>query len=325
MNTHKKTNILLFGMPRSGTTWIGKIFDSHESVYYRHEPDTWKSLPDIPLNVDVGRWAEYCPRLEHYLDEIAGFRHPNVDCKLPQFSKAYLTHTEQALFQYTTYISKLLSRAGLPNAYFKPSYKDKDYILAWKSIQYLGQMGVCLRCIPGSTGVHIIRHPCGYVSSVLEGEKAGRFTSSTPEAEDFNLFDMLLETNAASGYHLDIGRIKQMSPIERLAWRWLLFNEKCLLDTEGQDIFRLIYEDLCASPMEKAKEVFEFCGLGWSTQTERFLMQSTTTSRNAYYSVYKNPAESAEKWRQRMSADDIALVKKVFRQSRIQEVKEYDF
>ena len=31
--------ILLFGMPRSGTTWLGKIFDSHPQVLYRHEPD----------------------------------------------------------------------------------------------------------------------------------------------------------------------------------------------------------------------------------------------------------------------------------------------
>lgn len=31
--------ILLFGMPRSGTTWIGKLFDSHlgtRTGYYRH-------------------------------------------------------------------------------------------------------------------------------------------------------------------------------------------------------------------------------------------------------------------------------------------------
>lgn len=325
MNTHNKATLLLFGMPRSGTTWIGKIFDSHESVYYRHEPDTRKSLPDIPLNVDVDNWAEHCPRLERYLDEIIGLKHPSVDGKLPQFSKTYLTRTEQILLQSGTYVSKLLSKAGLPNVYFKPSYKDKDYVLTWKSIQYLGQMGVCLRCIPDSAGVHIIRHPCGYVSSVLEGEKAGRFTSSTPEAEDFNLFSMLLDTNAATGYHLDMARIKQMPPIERLAWRWLLLNEKCLLDTEGRDIYRLIYEDLCARPLEKAREVFDFCGLDWSAQTERFLRQSTTTSKDAYYSVYKNPAEAAEKWRQRMSAEDIALVKGVFHQSRMQEVREYEF
>ena len=35
-----KTLSLLFGMPRSGTTWVAKILDSHPHADYRHEPDS---------------------------------------------------------------------------------------------------------------------------------------------------------------------------------------------------------------------------------------------------------------------------------------------
>ena len=31
--------ILILGAPRSGTTWLAKIIDSHPDVLYRHEPD----------------------------------------------------------------------------------------------------------------------------------------------------------------------------------------------------------------------------------------------------------------------------------------------
>jgi hypothetical protein len=41
--------ILLFGLPRSGTSWVGKIFDSHPSTIYRHEPDSRGALNDVAL------------------------------------------------------------------------------------------------------------------------------------------------------------------------------------------------------------------------------------------------------------------------------------
>lgn len=36
-NEQTRGCILLFGLPRSGTTWLGKLFDSHPDTLYRHE------------------------------------------------------------------------------------------------------------------------------------------------------------------------------------------------------------------------------------------------------------------------------------------------
>jgi len=38
--------ILVSGSPRSGTTWLAKLLDSHPDVLYRHEPD--EVSPPIP-------------------------------------------------------------------------------------------------------------------------------------------------------------------------------------------------------------------------------------------------------------------------------------
>ncbi len=44
--------ILILGAPRSGTTWLAKIIDSHPDVLYRHEPD--ETLPGpSPLTPDA--------------------------------------------------------------------------------------------------------------------------------------------------------------------------------------------------------------------------------------------------------------------------------
>src|SRR5580698_1469066 len=53
--------ILVLGAPRSGTTWLAKIIDSHPDVLYRHEPDETIAAPS-PLTPDslpalLARWA----------------------------------------------------------------------------------------------------------------------------------------------------------------------------------------------------------------------------------------------------------------------------
>jgi hypothetical protein len=35
---------LVFGLPRSRTTWLGKIFDSQPDTLYRHEPNNHPRL-----------------------------------------------------------------------------------------------------------------------------------------------------------------------------------------------------------------------------------------------------------------------------------------
>jgi len=311
--------VLLFGMPRSGTTWVGKILDSHHAVYYRHEPDTWSPLRTVPLEAPASDWRAYRNDIQDYVAAIVAMKHPNVDCKLPQFAKSYLSPIENALYLSTSKAAKLLAPLGLETAYYKPNYRDPGCTVVWKSIQYLCQLGIYLRCLPAAMGIHLIRHPCGYISSVLRGEQSSQFSSPVPEAEDFELFGKLLKTNAADRYALDLESIRDMSPVERLAWRWVLANEKCLLDTKDQTIHRLVYEELCAQPMSKAKELFAFCNLPWSSQSEAFLEESTIKDSDSYYSVYKNPLQSANKWQTEMPHLDIRKVEKILLGTLIQE------
>ena len=66
--------ILIAGMARSGTTWIGKIFDSHRRNLYRHEPDSVLRDAAIPLVAP----PEEIPRLEaasrHYVQKLIAIK-----------------------------------------------------------------------------------------------------------------------------------------------------------------------------------------------------------------------------------------------------------
>ena len=90
-------------------------------------------------------------------------------------------------------------------------------------------MGVIVDCLDNCIGIHIIRHPCGYIASVLSGESKKKFMSYTPASEDYPIYKKLLETDQAQRYGLTMDKIKAISAEERLAWRWVLFNEKAVM------------------------------------------------------------------------------------------------
>lgn len=303
--------ILLFGLPRSGTTWVGKIFDSHPRTLYRHEPDSVVRMP-LPLVVDAADDA--CPVVRDYFAAIPGMNAPKVCAKLPLFPKAYLSGPRFQLFRLGVYASKVAGRLGraLP-VFANPGLPaDGSVRLVWKSIESLGRLGLIHRCLDEAFAVHIIRHPCGYVASVLRGEARRQFTDNRPSSEDYDLFEKLLQTPQAERHGLDLDYLKSLTPEARLAWRWVIFNEKARDDLAGRPRHTLlVYDALCEDPLGQARALFEACGLEWNGQTERFVRSSITSEQDAYYSVFKDPKAAANKWRRDLSPrqiDDILAV-----------------
>ncbi len=318
----KQPIILLFGMPRSGTTWIGKIFDSHRHTLYRHEPDTWDKINEIPLLESAGSSAKYVDFINEYVEQFVLSRRPEINGKLPFFNKAYASPMRQGLFRGSVLLSGALSvlkkDLGLPVIRPVNRHLSTNFVVVWKSIQLLGRMGVIVNSLPGCKGIHILRHPCGYITSVLSGENNKKFTSFVSASEDYPLYERLLATEQAASYGLSMDKLLTLSPEERLAWRWVLFNEKAHDDTkDNNNVMVLRYEDMCANPVETAQSCFEFSGLEWCEQTMEFLGASTRKDSDSYYSVYKNPEKAASKWRTVLSQEKIDAIKAVIAKSPI--------
>lgn len=297
--------ILLFGLPRSGTTWLGKIFDSHPRTLYRHEPDSFGRLNHLPLLIPLDQAERYRAELAAFVDSLPGIRDAKVDGSLPVFPKAYYSPSRFLLRRSAVAGAKLAARmlgeCTVPAV--APAAALDRAVRVWKSIESSGRLGALARTVPGCSGVFIVRHPCGYVASVRRGEQGRKFSDAGPSSEDYGIYRLLLDTPAAVRRGLDIGQVEKLTPVERLALRWMLFNEKVLEDLEHCPACMTIrYEDLCAQPVERSRELFAFTGLAWNEQTERFVTASTGHERTGYYSVYKNPAHSTTRWREELSA-----------------------
>lgn len=303
--------ILLFGMPRSGTTWIGKIFDSHPATLYRHEPDSWGLLNGVPLLADPEQAAAYRSIIELFAASLPTMRQTKVSASMPIFSKHYYSPLTFQLRRLGVVGAKLASRlfGECPAPDFVGARSLAQTNVVWKSIESAGRLGIIARILDNSRGFLLLRHPCGYAASVLRGESQKRFTGGTPTSEDYDMFAMLLETRQAKKHGLTLDSLKALTPIERLAWRWALFNEKALEDIENLPRCMAVrYEDVCERPLETVKQMFAFAGLPWDMQTEQFIGSSTSQQNDAYYSVFKDPRKAANRWRESLTAEDIARV-----------------
>lgn len=303
--------ILLFGMPRSGTTWIGKIFDSHPDTLYRHEPDSRGTLNTLPLFAAASDAENYRGFLEKYVEQLPAIRDEKVSASLPVFAKSYYTSTQFALRKMLIFITKAVSRflGAMPVFDMLNIARHPSIRLVWKSIESLGRLGVLARVFPDARCVIIFRHPCGYVASVLRGEATEKFEGDTPSSEDWDIYRMLLNLDSAKQHALELSMIQSMTPVERLALKWALYYEYALAQTAGmENVMTVRYEDFCERPQEETRKVFRHCGLLWSSATERFIASSTTRENAEYYSVFKDSEAAAWKWKKELATSDIEQI-----------------
>jgi hypothetical protein len=298
--------ILVFGMPRSGTSWLGKIFDSHPETLYRHEPDKDLQRADVPVILPVKTTAERRAAIEAFLRDVLSNRSAGVTGKLPYFPKSYRSQVREWLRSGLGLAVKAFPRRFTASAQI-PDLLDPGHPaprLVWKSINSVGRLGALLRMFPRARAVVITRHPCGQIASLLRGHAAGKFADTLP-SEHYRVFEMLLDTEQGRAHGLTLDDLRSMHPVERMAWRWVLTHEGAMAGTDGLDGCRwLRYEDLCGEPFRWTRELFQFSGLDWHSQTESFLRESTGGEDDSYFSVRKDPRRSASKWQEELPAED---------------------
>lgn len=322
-----KSSLLLFGMPRSGTTWIGKVFDSHPRTFYMHEPDSFQMLDGIPLVVERNDYPKYTELFTQCLDSLETIRSVRVVGKLPVFAKDSRSAPGNCFHKYALMTIKAIARAGFElNVPEFNNSRTNDETLVWKSIESLGRLGLALNLLDNVRGMHIVRHPCGYIASVKRGAQEHRFGSEVPASEDYGLFELLLETAVAKRHGLEIEALRQMSDVERLAWRWLIFNESAFNACSVSEQYRLVnYEAVCADPVSHYRALFDFAGLAWSTQTEKFLGHTISSDDSAYYSVVRNPLDAANAWKRQLSECEIGQVEAVVTKSDVGAFRDYEY
>jgi hypothetical protein len=132
-----KKIILICGMPRSGTSWVGQIFDSSPNVAFRMEPLFAYRFKNI-INEKSSK------------DEIAKF-----------FTEVYLSDDD--------FIHQKENR--VKGAYYSFLKNPKPEFLVVKTTRHHNLLERYLRLIDSIEIVSIVRHPCAVINSWINTER----------------------------------------------------------------------------------------------------------------------------------------------------------
>jgi len=312
----RRNLILLFGQPRSGTTWIGKVFDSHPDTLYRHEPDAVYPLVDIPFLIGQEEYERYAAPLQAYSRQLHAMSHHRICGKLPLHLKSYAGPVRRQLQWLSIAGARIAAKASVYLPIYNPAkYSgDPNLSLVWKSVSGLGRLGALVHAHPAAKAVLILRHPCGYVSSQLRGTTEKRFGGGEQRLRKGLPPDLAILAERV--YSFSDEDYKNMAREERITWRWLLFQDWARTQIETSPNCRVVwYDDLCRDPEAGFKALFFFSGLKWTHETERFLQQTVSSQKDHYYSIFKDPLAAASRWQEELSGEMIDRILAIARHS----------
>jgi len=301
--------VTLFGMPRSGTSWCGKIFDSHPEIAYLHEPDL--SLRSaLPIFAESGGAATAQARAE--IEAWQRLGNARTLGTRPVFRK----RGEGAL-RHRLRVSQIYAAKGLERLH--PAFGTGSWMLrpfpgppphtVMKTINLLGRADAYMAAAPEMRAIQLLRHPGGYIASVLRGiRKFGE-----EHARSALSFSALVHSPLGREEGLTHDRLAAMEPVERLSWKWLAYNHAGYPHlSRGDRAVVMSYEAIARDPAGRMQEAFGRLGLPWHPAVEAFISRSTEgQGGESYYAVKRDPEAAARRWRTELSSEETSVIENI--------------
>ena len=311
---HRRLTIIL-GAPRSGTTWLGKVFDSHSRVFYRHEPDLVGGRERLPEICSDALTRQDILIVHRFVKRLMDERNLKASCSLPVFRKhhdsgfSHFLRTAAILMLKTA--GQIIPRhqhKNLALPYFLDQPRDHKSHIVMKSVTSLGRANLLLHALPKARLIFIIRNALGQVASQLQGIRLGKMPHH-------NTNPAILTLPAAVRFGLTPDHFRTLPLAEQLAWEWALMNEKAHTDIAASPRVRIIrHTDLVTHPIARTQELMQFAGLAWEEGVATFIQQSTQfKGRENYFQVMRDSRAITGKWRHALTPDERRQIQSVMR------------
>lgn len=135
--------VSIHGVPRSGTSWLGQIFDSNSDVAYRHQPlFAYRFKDRLTLQSSANEISEFLDALYAVTDD--------------------------------EFILDVKRREAASDFWQRIVKADRPQHMVMKMVRYHHLLPLFFQAIEGVKIIGIIRHPCAVINSWLQAPKEFR-------------------------------------------------------------------------------------------------------------------------------------------------------
>lgn len=274
--------VIVSGMPRSGSSWLGRGLSYAPGFTYYREPDNYHEVPEAKERFT---WlyltrGQDDPEYHRLMVRACTGRVANT-FTLGENPGPLLKHVGARGRRVGNRFPVLFVRQ--PNVLIKLVYASLN--LDWLAARFPRAKQVC-----------ILRHPCGQFESWLrlgwEPEPARLLAIDRLMADHLHPFEAVLR--------------EARTFWERAGALWGAMA-RLLQRQTAPDSPRIIvrYEWLCTHPAEQFRELYGRLGLKWNDRASTFLVHADHAGDDRPYSLARDSEAQVDIWRRRLSADDI--------------------
>lgn len=290
--------VLVAGVPRSGTTWVGQTLARTADTAYVGEPDNEGKEPfALKAKLSLGRFPvlgpdDEAPSYEELWDKV--FNHAPAPPSIRRLAaKALLSLAEGEEVRGAYSDGELTPRLRAVRALASPAApQPAARNIVTKSVYaVLALEWVVRRWQPSM--VVVLRNPLNVIASWKELGYRDRRLDEHPGVRA-RIVDPLGLPLPESG----------SSTLARLAWQFGVLN--CALESGAErfpDWNVVRHEDLCRAPREQFRSLATRLGLGWTEEAEAFLVDSDRPGTG--YVPTRVASQEPERWRQRLREDEV--------------------
>ncbi len=291
-------------MPRTGSTWLGKILSANGHVNYIHEPDNERlnfmayygkqGLPRFPRLTHHEQNKRYA-ELFHYAFNQAYMTYNSIS---NQMLKKWVGLTPDSVeADLTEYGINPNRNLNLPYvfSYLLPKQIGNRNKRVVKSVHALLSLDFILPHLTDVKTLFIIRHPAGSISSMLN--------MNNPDINRKLYTNPLLIKR-----YPKLQFVNESWSIEKLAGLQasIFYNEIDRLSDQFNSPV-VVFEELASQPFEESYKLYQQLGLPWNDHVEQFIQESNQKGEG--YETNRISKLQADKWKDELTTEQVEEIK----------------